>query len=176
MRKIIIVINGKGGVGKDTLCDFAAQQFKVMNESSIDCVKEIATFVGWRGEKDLRARKFLADMKKLLSEYNDYPTRSMWESADVFLTKKRQQVFFVHIREPKEIEHFKARFTNGECVTLLIRRKDMQDKRYGNASDDDVENYNYDYIFDNDAPLDETKEKFNALIAQILEERGIDNA
>lgn len=176
MRKIIIVINGRGGVGKDTLCNLASEQFKVVNKSSVDPVKRIATSVGWHGKKDLRSRKFLADMKKLLSDYNDYPNHYLWNEVDTFLKKKRQQVFFAHIREPKEIEHFRAHFSKGECVTLLIRRKDMQDKHYGNASDDDVENYNYDYIFDNDALLDETKEKFNALIAQILEERGVDNA
>lgn len=35
MKKIVIIINGNGGVGKDTLCDFAAEKYKVTNVSAI---------------------------------------------------------------------------------------------------------------------------------------------
>ena len=31
--KLTIVINGKGGVGKDTLCRFAAERYKTENVS-----------------------------------------------------------------------------------------------------------------------------------------------
>ena len=40
MKKTVIVINGAGGVGKDTLCEFAEKHFKVMNVSSITPIKE----------------------------------------------------------------------------------------------------------------------------------------
>ena len=62
MNKAVIVINGAGGVGKDTICDLAAKHFKVRNISSVDPIKEIATFCGWTGVKDDRARKFLHDL------------------------------------------------------------------------------------------------------------------
>ena len=79
MKKTVIVINGAGGVGKDTLCELASKHFKVYNVSSITPIKEIASMCGWRGEKDDKARKFLSDLKRLTVEYNDYPT--VWAKA-----------------------------------------------------------------------------------------------
>ena len=55
MSKVAIVINGPGGVGKDTLCELAARHFKVRNVSSITPIKEIAAMCGWHGEKDDKA-------------------------------------------------------------------------------------------------------------------------
>ena len=73
MEKTVIVINGAGGVGKDTLCEFAEKHFRVMNISSITPIKEIAAMCGWGGEKTDKARKFLSDLKALSIEYNDFP-------------------------------------------------------------------------------------------------------
>ena len=46
MKKLAIVINGAGGVGKDTLCDFAAKHYKTLNVSTITPIKEIAADYG----------------------------------------------------------------------------------------------------------------------------------
>ena len=73
--KAVVVVNGKGGVGKDTLCDFVSQKYKTLKVSSIDPIKEMALFVGWNGEKTLQARRFLSDLKKATILYNDFPTK-----------------------------------------------------------------------------------------------------
>ena len=65
MNKVVIVINGAGGVGKDTLCELASLHFKVFNVSSITPIKEIASMCGWSGAKDDKSRKFLSDLKLL---------------------------------------------------------------------------------------------------------------
>lgn len=74
--KAIIVINGRGGVGKDTLCDFVKEKYDdtygVQNISSITRIKEIAKDIGWDGNKDEKGRKFLSDLKKALTEYGDF--------------------------------------------------------------------------------------------------------
>ena len=103
MNKIVIVINGAGGVGKDTLCELAAKHFKVKNISSITPIKEIATMCGWDGQKDDKSRKFLADLKELCVQYNDNPT--VWASREYkeFLAGDFE-IMFVHIREPKELQ------------------------------------------------------------------------
>jgi hypothetical protein len=167
MKKVAIVINGAGGVGKDTLCDLAAKHFKVRNISSVDPIKDIAKMCGWDGTKDDRSRRFLSDLKKLTVDYNDFPT--VWASARYreFLSSE-YEILFVHIREAEEIAKF-VKATDGAARTLLIRGGDrMKKSSYGNVSDDLVENYNYDYYFVNDKTLPEAERDFAALMAQIL--------
>ncbi len=166
MKKTVIVINGAGGVGKDTLCELAAKHFKVYNVSSITPIKEIAGTCGWRGEKDDKARKFLSDLKRLTVEYNDYPT--VWAKAryEEFL-QSENEIMFLHIREGAEIKKF-VLATDGEAKTLLVRGGSRMTKaHYGNVSDDEVENYNYDYYFVNDKTLQEAEVDFCRLLEDI---------
>ena len=169
MKKTVVVINGAGGVGKDTLCDMAAKHFKVRNISSVTPIKEIAKMCGWSGAKDDKSRKFLADLKQLCAEYNNFPT--VWAKAqyDDFLTTD-EQILFVHIREGDEIRKF-VDATGGKAKTLLVRAgARMKRGAYGNAADDEVENYSYDYYYDNDKTLAETEELFTALMEKMLAE------
>lgn len=168
----MIVINGRGGVGKDTLCDFAAEKFRVFNVSSITPVKELASQCGWQGEKTDRARKFLSDLKALLIGYNDYPTAWAVGQYRSFLASDAQ-VMFLHVREGKEIAKF-VTATGGRAKTLLVRggRRDAERGTYGNASDDGVENYAYDYYFTNDRPLDETAAAFCDFLGALYERDG----
>ena len=167
MKKAVLVINGQGGVGKDALCEIAERHFKVRNISSITPIKEIAKMCGWDGTKDDRSRKFLADLKQLSVEYNDYPTLWAMAQYEDFLTTD-EEVMFVHIREPEEIAKFVAA-TGGEARTLLIRGGErVRLSAYGNAADDLVENYYYDYYYTNDKPLDVAKEEFTSLLRDIL--------
>ena len=166
MNKTVIVINGAGGVGKDTLCEFAEKHFKVMNISSITPIKTIATMCGWNGEKSDKARKFLSDLKALSIEYNDYPTLWAKERYDEFLLSD-DEIMFVHIREPEEISKFVLK-TAGKAKTLLVRGgARMSKSNYGNASDDGVENYEYDYYFLNDKSLEEAENEFVAFLRSI---------
>ena len=169
MKKTVVVINGAGGVGKDTLCDMAAKHFKVRNISSVTPIKEIARMCGWDGKKDDKSRKFLADLKSLCAEYNNFPT--VWAKAqyDDFLGTD-EEILFVHIREGEEIKKFVSA-TNGRAKTLLIRGGErMKRAAYGNAADDMVENYSYDYYYDNDKSLEDTEECFVSLMRRMLEE------
>ena len=159
MKKTVIVINGAGGVGKDTLCQFADKHYKVMNISSITPIKETAAMCGWRGEKTDKARKFLSDLKALSIEYNDFPTVWATEKYNEFLSSDCE-IMFVHIREGQEIRKF-VTATGGKAKTLLVRGGErMKKTNYGNASDDEVENYNYDYYFVNDKALDDAEIDF----------------
>ena len=44
MKKTVIIINGAGGAGKDTLCAIAARHYAVTSVSAVDRIKEIARF------------------------------------------------------------------------------------------------------------------------------------
>ena len=167
MSKVAIVINGPGGVGKDTLCDLAAKHFRVMNISSISPIKEIAAMCGWDGSKDDKARRFLSDLKRLCVEYNDYPTVWATEKYNEFLASE-YDILFVHIREGSEISKF-VTATDFKAKTLLVRGGErMKKETYGNASDDEVENYSYDYYFVNDKTLGEAEGDFVTLLSQII--------
>ncbi len=159
--KTTIVINGSGGVGKDTLCNIASRVYRVKNVSSITPIKELARQCGWAGEKTDRARKFLSDLKALTIAYNDYPATWLKREYEAFLSSD-EEIMFVHIREPQEIAKF-VRMTGGRAKTLLIRGGERMARRtgkYGNASDDEVENYAYDFVFVNDRSLDEVEPLF----------------
>ena len=157
MEKTVIVINGRGGVGKDTLCDAAATKYKVMNVSSITPIKNIALANGWDGGKDAKSRKFLSDLKQLFTEYNELPTTYLYNCYEEFMAGE-DELMFVHIREPKEIGKFKSRIPT-RCVTLLVEREQMS-ADWGNASDDEVSQYAYDFIYQNNKPLGEAEADF----------------
>ena len=79
---------------------------------------------------------------------------------------------FAHIREPQEIAKF-VRLTGGAAKTLLVRGGDRMAKKagkYGNTSDDLVENYPYDYYFMNDRSVAEAEGAFIPLLHTMLQD------
>lgn len=143
--KEIIIINGTGGSGKDTFVEFVSKYAKVFNFSSVDKVKEIATLVGWDGGKTEKDRKFLSDLKRLTTEYNDMAFNSI-RSAVEYFENSEEEIMFIHIREPEEIARAQAAFN---AKTLLIKRAGL-DNITSNYSDASVENYEYDFKIYND--------------------------
>ena len=156
MDKKIIIINGSGGVGKDTFVDFCKEFTGVKNISSVDKVKEAAKIlVGWNGEKNEKTRKFLSDLKQISIDYNNYPLVYIKEQTEEFLNNSNEKIMFVHIREIEEIQKVKELIG---AKTLLITSNRVE-KILTNKSDANVENYQYDYYIDNSGTLDELKER-----------------
>ena len=170
-KKLVIIINGKGGTGKDTVCELTARHYKVRNISSIDPIKKIARQHGWKGEKDAKARRFLSDLKQAFVAYNDLPNTFVQEQYRQFLDSD-EELMFVHIREGAQIDDFKAQVST-KCVTLLIHSEGRSQGAYGNASDDGAEDYPYDYRYVNDQPLARLEEDFMAFLRTILEDQGL---
>lgn len=148
MKKVII-INGRGGVGKDTICDTVAKFYKVRNISSITPIVDIAKYAGWNGEKNPASRRMLSQLKQVFTEWGDISFVYCIEHYKQFL-ETDEQIMFVHIREPQEIARLKQSIGD-ICQTMLVRRGEQT--LLGNASDDSVENYTYDYYFDNNCEL-----------------------
>ena len=164
-KKIIIIINGSGGVGKDTLCSYAETKYSVRNISSVDPIKEIAKVGGWKGEKDDNARSLLVNLKKAFVNYNDLPLKYMLEQYNFFM-QGSEEIFFVHIREPKEIDKFRNSINSKYCKTLLVTKETSI--IWNNSSDMGVYDYNYDYYFDNSLPLEESVMLFIELLSNIF--------
>ena len=170
-NKLVIIINGKGGTGKDTVCELAARHYKVRNVSSIDPIKEIAGRYGWHGEKDAKARKFLSALKQAFVDYNDLPNTYVRHQYEEFMAGD-EEILFVHIREGAQIDAFKARIPT-KCVTLLVHSDGRSQGSYGNASDDQAEDYAYDYCYVNNKPLSELETDFMAFLQTVLDDQKI---
>ena len=169
MEKIVVVINGRGGSGKDTICDIVSRRYGAMNVSSIDPIKEIARAHGWQGQKDGKSRKFLADLKRAFIEYNDLPNRYLKQKYDQFLSDPDKTILFVHIREADQIDAFKE-MVDIKCITLLVRR---DERALGNASDDQTQAYAYDYYYDNTGPPQDMQNSVMDFFSAVLsEQRG----
>lgn len=149
-KRQVFIINGSGGVGKDSFVDLVSKMSKhsVINFSSVDKIKEIAKTIGWTGGKEEKDRKFLSDLKMLCTDYNDLPFNSMSDKVKEF-NDSDATMLFLHIREPKEIEKAKAAFN---AKTILIKR-DTVKHITSNVADANVFNYNYDITINNDKDL-----------------------
>lgn len=154
MTKQVFIINGSGGVGKDTFVEFVSDNFSTMNVSSVDKVKEVARVVGWSGGKTEKDRKFLSDLKLLCTDYNDMPLNSMKEKYEEFINN--DSIFlFLHIREPEEIEKARMIF---DAKTILLK-KDSVKHITSNMADANVYKYDYDIVVNNNGGIDELREK-----------------
>ena len=158
-NKLVIVINGTGGVGKTTLVEIAATQMPIMNVSSITPAKKIAMQAGWDGEMNARGRAFLVDLHQALIRYDDLPYKYLLGRYREF-TLGDDDIMFVHMREPDQIERFKLGIQRrgGICKTILIKRG--AGRSWGNKADDNVAEYKYDEEFDNNASLKESGDAF----------------
>lgn len=142
-KKVVIVINGKGGSGKSTLCQAAAKKFRVMEADSVGPVKEAAKKLGWSGGKDLRDRNMLHDLKNLSIAYNEGPTIHLAREFHKFKTMAFVDILFVHIREAEEIEKFR-KVVDIPFYVFLVESEDTVESEYGNDGDDQVDRCKYD--------------------------------
>ena len=166
MKKAFI-INGAGGAGKDTFVEYIQdRRIYVYNISSVTEVKRIAKqCFGWKGEKTLKWRKILSDIKNIQTEACDGPFEYMkreWEADS-----NEESVFFFHVREPDEIQKM-VELTGGK--TVLIKRNEVDEQVvYGNMADDGVYDYDYDFIIINDT-LPKLESSAEVFIEKFIEE------
>lgn len=149
MKKIFI-INGSGGVGKDTFVNLVSKRVKTMNVSSVDKVKEIAKLIGWDGiSKTEKDRKFLSDLKLLTTKYCDMPFQYMKQKVEEF-NNSEYDCLFLHIREPEEIRKTAKQFN---AKTMLVIRESVA-PIISNMADANVYNYEYDFEVINNGSLE----------------------
>jgi len=171
----VIVINGTAQTGKDKFVSFfneVATELRVKNYSSIDRVKQIAEICfGWDTKKNDKSRRFLSEIKRIWTDFNDGPFEVIKNQIDVDIIYSKnnnkdvsKNIYFIHIREPEEIKKVK-KYYDIFCVTLLIK-KDV-DFIPDNDSDKNVENFDYDYIVDNNGSEEELKIRAEEFLTHI---------
>ena len=158
------IINGRPRSGKDTFVNFCLEELGAFGKliSTVDFVKKIATECGWDGTKDLKNRKFLSDLKDLLTNWGDVPYKKTLQEIDMFKFDldywdvSDKGVVFIMCREPKEIDRFERELN---AKSVLIRRASVEFEQQSNHADSEVLNHKYDYIIENNGTIDELKEK-----------------
>jgi glutamyl-tRNA reductase len=150
----VIIVNGAARNGKDNFVIYFKKnyKYKCINWSTIDKVKKVSKRnFGWKGEKTNEARKFLSEIKRIWGEYNNGPFMNMVDRISEHYSKldkkeRKNFIYFVHCREPYEIQKFVDKYKNN-CITILLKREDREVP--DNDADKNVANFNYDYIIDN---------------------------
>ena len=158
----VYVINGAPGAGKSTFCqkviDIVGKDWG-FELSSVDLVKEIATDLGWNGEKTLKDRKFLSDLKELLTTWNDIPFKHTVKRVEMILEEfyrygleGKEAAIFINCREPEQIKRLCDKLN---AKSVLIRRDSAESATVSNRSDAEVLNYGYDIEIVNNGDLKE---------------------
>lgn len=165
MKKIYI-LNGVGTSGKGEFASRIAKYIPTIKYSIIDMIKEVAEELGWVGGKNEKDRKFLSDLMDLATDYNDSPYKDVASLINAFQDELPEEVLIVDMRDPKDIARAVKDFG---AETILIRNPNAK-KIESNHADRDVENYEYDYIIENDGTLEQLK-----IVAKLFVEDVIRN-
>lgn len=171
----VIIINGSGGSGKDTVVElvktYLYNDYMIENISTIDEVKKIARLMGWNGKKEDKDRTFLSNLKRIWKEYNSKNLDLIFSKISCWGTDEQycplDYIVFIHSREPEEIEEIKNKLLKKNYLvkTLLVRRNNIEN--FSNSSDKNVENYNYDFILENNEGLEELNKKCESFAKEI---------
>jgi hypothetical protein len=180
----VCVINGAPGSGKTTFENICREKCNMFNRvpgfnknhmlwidicSTVDFVKELAFECGWDGTKTLKNRKFLSDLKDLLTEWDDVPFKKIEERAQLRARDASavDWILFVDCREPAEIQKLKERLN---AITVLIRRDSVESNETSNHADANVMNYNYDLTIFNNSDIIDLENRANDFIKYL---RGV---
>ena len=167
--KQIIITNGYPRSGKDEFAKILNNYISTVKYSSIDCVRNGASEAGWyKGSKKDKDRKFLSDLKKLLTDYNDIPFKDLKYIYDDFMNElysPESEILIFDIREPDEIERAVKEFN---AITVFISNSNVT-PIFSNDSDANVENYQYDYYIDNSGTLADFEANIKVFCNEIIQ-------
>lgn len=168
---MIYIINGKPESGKSTFCqmviELMGENFAV-ELSTVDKVKEIATYCGWDGTKTLKNRQFLSDLKDLLTKWGDVPVKDIkkrinafYYTLEYFGIDPKKTAIFINCREPDEIKRLCEEL---DAKSILVVRDTTTNCEVSNHADKNVFNYDYDITIRNNFNLDHLKLTAQAFI------------
>lgn len=157
-------MNGFPKSGKDTFVNFCLGNLNNFgrNISTVDFVKQVAEYCGWDRKKTFKNRKFLSDLKNLLTEWDDVPYKKVQREITAFkfelesygIDESRGCVFLM-AREPEEIARYEKELG---AKSILIRRKEVEGIEQSNEADKNVLLHNYDFVFFNDGSTEDLKQ------------------
>lgn len=151
----ILIINGTARSGKDTFIGFLKTYYpKTFVHSTVSTVKKAAYIFGYTGHKTAKERKLLSNLKLAWSQFNDGPFNEIVAGIGIIRNWIGTPfIFSICVREPDEIQKIKNRYPDAR--TILIRRPGLE--LFDNMADQNVENFNYDFVINNDSTIEDFK-------------------
>lgn len=175
----VIILNGSGGVGKDTFAEYIGDYilFRKGNYVHTSIIKPIKQIVKntnlFSANKDEKYRKFLSDLKELTDQYCDYTFRCLKEDFEYCYNKGHDDLFIVDIREPKDIERFVKELTDNynmdkkDIRTVLIENPNVEPIK-SNIADASVKEYKYDDVITNSWGKETLRSKAHRFIIDFM--------
>lgn len=165
MKKVYIT-NGSATNGKDTFAKMIGDYISTYKYSSIDLVKDMLEFAGVPKEPKTEEKRLLySDTKDRLTKYDDIPFKDITSIVTDFKNNKIEtEVLLIDIREPEEIARAVETFG---AETILVRNPNAI-KIESNHADRDVENYEYDYIIENDGALEQLERVAKLFVCDVI--------
>ena len=164
--KEILIINGMGGVGKDTFVNCLKNYAKVMHISIVDIVKSAATNLGWNGEKDEKSRRFLSDLKVAIDRYNDANYEYVKTVVEQFKTDallEGYEILCIDMREKEQV--YKAKKDFGARSVLVVR--DSVKNITSNIADAGVFSMDYDVVIKNNSTIDDLNKAAGQFVSDL---------
>lgn len=171
----LIIVNGYAKSGKDTfidLCrDIVGKKYS-MKISVIDPVKDIAKYCGWNGRKTDKSRKFLCDLKDLLTEWGDIPFKRICTKIDEFSRDMEyygvsgESFVFVIMREKEDTDRLVSEYKD-KCTKIYKVFIEGGEQNTSNRADLNVVNSGYDITIENKSDLKELDRKAKKFIDSI---------
>lgn len=147
--KEILIINGRGGVGKGSFVQALGTVANVRHTSIIDPIKLIAKSVGWDGEKTEEGRLFLYHLKRTVDKYNDSNYEYIRKQVEEFRNDPTAEILCIDMREKDDIDRAIKDFGAKTVVVTNGRVEQIT----SNPADGNVFKMTYDYSVRNDGTL-----------------------
>lgn len=158
MKKLLILINGESGAGKDTFVEFCKSSLHAQYSPTIpvanihrsDEAKAFLTTLGWDGTRTPKVRKLLADLVEF-GEETGHNSVQLYRTVWAFTAG----IIFYHSRDTKAIEEAKRFYSSNNSVavhTVLVKRdenRSPEKDRWG------IQDYTYDTVIDNNGGLND---------------------
>lgn len=179
-KKMVLITNGSGGCGKDTMAEIMNKYVDIKKISSIDVFKQMLLgytidYIAVHG-KDEKYRKLLSSVKSAFVEFNDLPYNTILNQIIEF-TQTKEQVLLIDIREPEEIQ--KIVDTVQQTMELPIHTILVINNNVPVIetvkSDNAVFDYApYDYVVDNSETLEALEQSVVTLLNDLGFEVNVD--
>lgn len=169
-----LILNGPAESGKGTFVEILEELYSIStySRSSIDYIKEVAqVHFYWDGNKDIKSRNFLADLKRISINYCDAPFKDIVRHLS---WAKHEDLYIIDVREPKEIAKL-VEYFNKEgipCMTIRIvntKKEEVAAKSLSKHGDNEYADYEYDLCIPNDGTIEEFKQLISCFGRRILQ-------